>query len=79
MRSKFVPSLTIVAMSVPTWPVLAQDSGLEEIVDRRISIADGARELIGRLDSEARSIERGVKRLVACRHAARRRVTDDLA
>src|SRR5688572_9173337 len=32
MRSKFVPSLTIVAMSVPTWPVLAQDFGLEEIV-----------------------------------------------
>jgi iron complex outermembrane receptor protein len=30
--NKFVPSLTMIAMSMPAWPVLAQDAGLEEIV-----------------------------------------------
>ena len=32
MKCKFVPSLTMVAISMPAWPALAQDSGLEEIV-----------------------------------------------
>ena len=32
MRFKFVPSLTMIAVSMPAVPVLAQEAGLEEIV-----------------------------------------------
>jgi len=32
MRSKFVPSLTMIAVSMPAVPALAQETGLEEIV-----------------------------------------------
>src|SRR5262249_13361888 len=51
----------------------------EEIVDRRMRKAEGARELVGGLHREAGAIERVVERDVADRDGARRRVLNPLA
>src|SRR5581483_9895683 len=48
-------------------------------VDRRARISDLLRECVGRLHREARAVERGVQRDIACCYRARRRVLNDLA
>ena len=51
----------------------------EQVVDRRMPVADRMREGVGGLDGEARAVEGGVERDVARRHRARRGVADRLA
>ena len=51
----------------------------EQVVDRRLRIADRAGEGLGALHGEARPVERRIKRDVAGRERARRRVAERLA
>jgi hypothetical protein len=51
----------------------------QEIVERRLAIADGGGENRRRLHGKARSEQSEVERSIACRHRARGGVADDLA